>query len=141
MKVRRARFEELDGATLYAILRLRSEVFVVEQTCPYLDPDGRDPEAEHWWIDDAGVIASYLRVIPEADGVSRIGRVVTSPSNRGCGLATDLMRAVLDTVDPPWRLDAQTPLVGWYEQFGFVVSGAEYLEDGIPHTPMARAMR
>ena len=141
MSSRRARFDELDAVTLYAILRLRAEVFVVEQQCPYLDPDGRDDAAEHWWIEDQGAITAYLRVFPESDGMARIGRVVTAPHVRHNGLAGRLLGEVLEATDPPWRLDAQTPLVAWYERFGFTVSGQEFLEDAIAHTPMRRLSR
>ena len=142
MTLRRARFPTLDSSTLYAILRLRSEVFVVEQECAYLDPDGLDVEAEHWWIEDGdGAINAYLRAVPEADGHLRLGRVVTAPRSREQGLAAQLLAATLDATNPPWRLDAQSRLVGWYERFGFEVTGPEFLEDGIAHVPMKRLNR
>lgn len=141
MTARHARFAELDTGTLYAILKLRSEVFVVEQSCAYLDPDGHDVEAEHWWIERDGTVATYLRVLSDADGYTRIGRVVTAEPARRQGLAASLLQDVLNSTSPPWRLAAQTQLVPWYEQFGFGVCGAEFDEDGIGHTPMERATR
>lgn len=134
------RFAELTPTELYAILRLRAEVFVVEQNCAYLDPDGRDcePSARHVWIGepDRGMIA-YLRVLDDGDA-RRIGRVVTSPAARSAGHAALLMEHALSASAGPWVLDAQSYLVGWYRRFGFSADGAEYLEDGIPHTPMQR---
>jgi ElaA protein len=135
------RFAELTPADLYAILRLRAEVFVVEQECAYLDPDGRDcePTARHVWIADpgSGGVAAYLRVLDDGDA-RRIGRVVTNPAVRSAGHAARLMEHALATTAGPWVLDAQSYLVGWYERFGFSASGAEFLEDGIAHTPMHR---
>ncbi len=131
------RFAELSTTELYDILRLRSEVFVVEQECAYLDPDGLDvePGTRHVWIGTP--VAAYLRVL-EDDEARRIGRVVTRPTARSAGLAAQLMEHVLDRGDGPWVLDAQSHLTAWYERFGFAVAGGEYLEDGIAHTPMRR---
>jgi ElaA protein len=134
-------FGELDAATLYALLRLRAEVFVVEQACAYNDVDGRDLEASTrhvWWgSGESEVPLAYLRILRDADaGEWRIGRVVTSPEARHGGYATRLMQHALHSLDRPVVLDAQSYLVAWYASFGFVVSGAEYLDDGIPHTPM-----
>ncbi len=141
MNLRRATFAELDASTLYALLRLRTDVFVVEQACPYPELDGRDLEdgAGHWWFaDDAGPTA-YLRTLAEDDGATRIGRVVTRADARSQGQARRLVEAVLADGDGPWVADAQSHLVGWYEALGFEVTGPEYLEDDIPHTPLRRS--
>jgi ElaA protein len=137
------RFTELTPADLYAILRLRAEVFVVEQECAYLDLDGRDcePSTRHVWVTgptDNGVVA-YLRLLDDGDA-RRIGRVVTDRAARSAGQGAQLMEHVLAASTGPWVLDAQSHLVGWYERFGFSPTGAEYLEDGIAHTPMRRAV-
>jgi len=132
---------ELDPEVLYRILRLRSEVFVVEQQCVYLDQDGRDaePSARQLWIERDGKIAATLRLLTDAGGVRRIGRVATALSARGAGLAGELMeRAVELCAGAEIVLDAQSYLVDWYQRFGFEPSGPEYLEDGIPHVPMRR---
>lgn len=136
---------ELDPLTLYAILRLRAEVFVVEQSCAYLDPDGRDlePGCVQLWIDDddapAGSVIATARVLTETDGGRRIGRVCTTPAARRRGLGRALMQAALDRCgDAPVVLHAQSHLTDWYEQFGFESTGHEFLDDGIPHTEMAR---
>ena len=134
---------ELPAPALYGILRLRAEVFVVEQACAYLDPDGRDlePSARHLWIEhDDGTVVAALRILHDAGGVTSIGRVVTAPRHRSQGLASTLVRAALATTPTrPVRINAQSHLVDWYVRFGFGVDGAEFVEDGIPHTPMVVA--
>jgi len=137
--VRTAAFTELDPLTLYRLLQLRVEVFVVEQACAYPELDGRDlePSTVHAWIDDGGSPAAYLRILAEADGVVRISRVVTAIAHRGEGLAATLMRHALALTAPATvELHAQSYLTGWYQAQGFVVAGAEFLDDGIAHTPM-----
>ena len=131
------RFADLDAATLYGILQLRCDVFVIEQQCLYRDLDGRDTEIDawHYWIADAGEIVATLRLLGEGDG-SRIGRVATRPHVRGKGMAARLMRAALEDARRPVRLDAQAGMQGWYEQFGFVLSGREFDDAGIAHVPM-----
>lgn len=138
------RFDELTTTELYELLRLRGDVFVVEQTCPYPDLDGRDTEPgtmHHWIAGHAGepVIVAYLRTLAEPDGTTRIGRVVTAPSARGRGLAALLVEHVGTTTAGPITLDAQSYLADWYRHLGYEVDGAEFVEDGIPHVPMRRA--
>ena len=133
-------FDALDARTAYDVWRLRQQVFVVEQECPYPDLDGRDiePGTRHVLLRDGGALVGYARVLDDAD-VWRIGRVVLDPSARGRSLADPLMRTALDVcAGRDVVLDAQTPLVRWYSTFGFEVDGEEFLEDGIPHTPMRR---
>jgi ElaA protein len=115
------------------------DVFVVEQASPYPELDGADtvPGTLHVWVSDDTGPTAYLRVLGEPDGSLRIGRVCTRADARGRGLAAELMREALRRVrGRPVTLHAQTQLTGWYRQFGFVVSAPEYVEDGIPHTPM-----
>jgi ElaA protein len=128
---------------LYAILKLRVDVFVVEQACPYPELDGRDlePTTRHIWLAPPGHPdrpACYLRVLAEPDGMRRIGRVVTAPGQRGRSLAGHLLRWVLHVHPGPSVLDAQAHLQHWYERAGFDVAGPTFLEDGIPHVPMRR---
>jgi ElaA protein len=136
----------IDSLTLYAILRLRVDVFVVEQACPYPDLDGRDvePGTELMWAADGPDVVATLRLLRDADGVLRVGRVATAPVARSRGVASGLMEAALARcaeLDPAAAvvLDAQAHLAGWYARFGFDVAGAQFDEDGIPHVPMRRA--
>ena len=132
--------DEVPPRVLYRILQLRSQVFVVEQTCVFLDPDGRDLEAgcrQLWIDDDTGEVVAAARVLDDGDA-RRIGRIVTVEAARRQGLAAQLVEHALATYDGPWVLDSQAQLTSWYERFGFEVSGDEYLDDGIPHVPMRR---
>jgi ElaA protein len=138
-----ATFSELDAATLYALLRLRVDVFVVEQHCAYPDLDGRDaePDATHLWltVDGGTSPVACLRILTEPDGNARIGRVAVASSARGAGLARQLMEEALSRIGGrPCILDAQAHLVEFYRGLGFAVAGPEFLEDDIPHVPMRR---
>ena len=131
-------FTALDAPTAYAVWRLRQDVFVVEQGCPYPDLDGRDsePGTRHVLLRDDDALLGYARVLDDLD-TWRIGRVVLAPPVRGKGLADPLMRTAVQVAkDRDVLLDAQSPLAGWYSTFGFEVDGPEFLEDGIPHLPM-----
>ena len=133
---------DIAAGDLYAALRLRAEVFVVEQACVYLDPDGRDlePTTLHLWLRAPdGQLASYVRVLAEPGGGHRIGRVVTDPDHRGHRLTTRLIAEALDRCEGTVVLDAQSHLVVVYGRHGFVPDGTEFLDDGIPHTPMRLA--
>lgn len=140
-------FADLTPSELYAILRLRVDVFVVEQECPYPELDGRDlePATRHLWVPGDVThphgepsIAAYLRVLRDADAV-RIGRVVTHPGHRNNGIGAALFRAAVDA-HPGERIDidAQAHLADWYARFGFERTGDVFLEDGIPHVAMVR---
>jgi ElaA protein len=136
-----ARFTELAAPTLYALLRLRVDVFVVEQECPYPELDGRDiePDTVHLWLAEDTRPAAYLRIVTDPDGTLRIGRVCTAATARGRGLAARLVARALVTVgERPCVLDAQSYLVDFYRGFGFQPNGPEFVEDGIPHVPMRR---
>jgi len=140
-EVRVASFRDLDTTTLYAILQLRSDVFVVEQNCPYNDLDGRDlePGTRHVWLSRDDEILAYLRILDDG-GVERIGRVVTARAARGAGNARRLMDQALTVIgNRPSVLEAQAYLVRFYARYGYQQTGPEYLEDGIPHVPMAKA--
>jgi ElaA protein len=144
-RLRQARFAELTPFEVYGLCRLRVDVFVVEQQCPYPELDGRDlePATVHLWYergnDDGGSeVLATIRVLD--DGAARvIGRVATAAGARGQGLAAALVRRGIELCDgAPIHLGAQAYLEGWYEQFGFRRSGPGYIEDGIPHVPMRR---
>jgi ElaA protein len=148
--LRRCCGRDLDAATLYDLLTLRIEVFVVEQTCPYPDLDGSDllARTRHFWLEEkSGEVIATLRLIDEApiEGNPRgrrqfrIGRVCTRAAARGHGYATRLLQAALaDVGADPCALNAQTYLIDMYARHGFVVDGDEFCEDGIPHVPMRR---
>ena len=134
---------DLSPAQLYAILRLRQDVFVVEQNSIYCDVDGRDLEqgTRHFWLEADGSPdpLAYLRLLEEPDGTFRIGRVATARMARGRGFSRRLMQAALvDVGSTPCVLDAQTYVTDFYASFGFVPEGAEFIEDGIPHLRMRR---
>ncbi|MDQ7906547.1 GNAT family N-acetyltransferase [Phytohabitans sp. ZYX-F-186] len=141
MELHVAPFADLDARTLYELLRLRVDVFVVEQKCAYPELDGRDtePATRHVWLSRDGAPVAYLRILGDPGGVARIGRVVVTAAERGTGAASRLMAAALDEIGGrPSVLDAQAHLVRFYERYGYAVTGAEFLDDGIPHVPMAR---
>ncbi len=142
--LRTARFDELTPAELYGLLRLRVDVFVVEQACPYPELDGRDAEpgtVHLWFADDEGRVLATIRVLENGEDRS-IGRVATAASARSRGLSARLIRRGIELCDGRTvDIGAQAYLEGWYERFGFRRSGPDYLEDGIPHLPMRRAGR
>ena len=132
----------MDPIVLYKILQLRTDVFVVEQNCPYPELDGRDlePDCELIWVTVDDEIAGTTRILQEADAL-RIGRVVVAPNHRGTGLARELFAATLQRCkqidsDSKIVLDAQAPLQGWYRSFGFKPVSDVFMEDGIPHITM-----
>jgi ElaA protein len=139
-ELRVASFRDLDVATLYAILKLRSDVFVVEQNCAYGDLDGRDaePGTRHVWLARGDDLLGYLRILEDPDA-ERIGRVVVAPAERGRGLAARLLAHALTVVgNRPSVVAAQSRLAGYYARYGFAPAGPEFLEDGIAHVPMRR---
>ena len=145
MRIVTSDLDGLDTRTAYDVWRLRQQVFVVEQDCPYPDLDGRDlePTTRHVVLldedDDDPVVVGTLRVLDDGDW-ARIGRVVVAPSARGRGLAALLMDEAMGLCgDREVRLDAQTGLTAFYEGYGFAVTGPEFDEDGVMHVPMARA--
>ncbi|OBH97432.1 GNAT family N-acetyltransferase [Mycobacterium sp. E2733] len=146
--LRRSWAKDLDAQTLYALLKLRVEVFVVEQACPYPELDGRDllAETRHFWLETPdGEVICTLRLMEEHAGgqkAFRIGRLCTKRSARGQGHTTRLLRAALAEVgDYPCRIDAQTYLSDMYAQHGFVRAGDDFVDDGIPHVPMVKPPR
>ncbi|MGL5041456.1 MAG: GNAT family N-acetyltransferase [Aeromonas sp.] len=133
---------------LYALLALRAEVFVVEQTCPFQDLDGRDRLSGVWHLlgYQGRHLAAYARVmapgIGDETGVA-IGRVVTSPLARGIGIGHQLIEEAVKAGMAHWPansiwLGAQAHLQGFYGQHGFIAEGEGYLEDDIPHIGMRK---
>ncbi|AZD04970.1 GNAT family N-acetyltransferase [Pseudomonas chlororaphis] len=139
---------DLGKEQLYAILQLRTEVFVVEQKCAYQEVDGQDLEGDtcHLMAWDDDQLVAYLRLLdPTSQGGDVvIGRVVIAPQARGKGLGHELMEHALKQAQKHWPhtpiyLSAQAHLQGYYGRYGFNVVGEEYLEDDIPHIGMRRA--
>jgi ElaA protein len=137
------KFNELTTAELYAILQLRSEVFVMEQQCLYMDMDYKDQKSFHLMIYQDGKLAAYTRLLPA--GVSfeevSIGRVVVSPAFRGKGLGRPLMlQSIAGCYElfgkQPIRIGAQYYLKDFYHSLGFKQQSEVYLEDDIEHIEM-----
>ena len=136
-------FETLSTAALYDLLRLRAEVFVLEQACAFQDVDGLDPRAMHLMGHAEGSLVAYARCFPA--GVcfveASIGRVVTRGTARGGGLGHRLIARAIQAVSDSWgvqaiRIGAQAHLKHFYESHGFSDVGKPYLEDGIDHIEM-----
>ncbi len=135
------KFEELSIDELYELLKIRVNVFVVEQKCPYPEVDDRDKHAYHVYIQEGGEVKAYLRVLEAGvsfDEVS-IGRVLTT--ERGKGYANILLKEGINVAREKLKADkikieAQTYAKSMYEKFGFKVVSDEFLEDGIPHVQM-----
>lgn len=143
MKLICKHFNDLTAKELYEILRLRVDVFVVEQKCSYSEVDGKDLDAWHLWFEDEDGIAGYLRLL--APGVSfkeaSIGRVIAK--KRRCGIGSKLMQAGIEKMkeiygDTDIRIEAQVYAREFYEKAGFVKVSEEFLDDGIPHIEMLR---
>ncbi len=130
---------------LYVLLKLRVDVFVVEQNCPYPELDGKDDQALHLMLKRGGEIIAAARIFPPHDDVpAKIGRVVVSPAHRGERLGGALMQEALKTCHSrfpgaPVFLSAQSHLQRFYGSFGFKPVSGEYVEDGIPHVDMLKA--
>ncbi|GGN01636.1 ElaA protein [Dyadobacter beijingensis] len=138
-------FEELTNAELYGILRLRSEIFVLEQKCCFLDMDNKDQRCLHAAGYRDGQLMAYARIVPP--GLSyeypSIGRIVVSGLGRGSGYGIELLNVSIAKLEEMYgkvaiRIGAQLYLKRFYESFGFRQSGDIYLEDGIEHIEMTR---
>lgn len=145
-KIFTSHWDEIDGLTpraLYAMLKLRVDVFVVEQNCPYPEIDGKDYDAFHLRVLDGEELAASLRVLPpeQAGKPVKIGRVVVAPDYRGYKLGQRIMQEAVAFAQDRFpgiaiELGGQSHLQKFYGSFGFVAISDEYLEDGIPHVDM-----
>lgn len=139
-------FESLPSLILYDLLRLRSEVFVVEQNCVFQDIDRQDMDAHHLLgYNEAGTLAAYARLFDAGKCYEEasIGRVIVAQPFRKYGLGRELMRQALSWSDSLFgartnRIGAQQHLERFYNGFGYEQCGSMYVEDGIPHIPMRR---
>lgn len=138
-------FEELTPHQLYQLLRLRSEVFVVEQQCIFLDMDNKDQKCYHLLGWKGELLAASTRLVPPGISYTEmsIGRVVSSPLVRGTGIGRELMEVSVKACYELWgnapiRIGAQCYLEKFYQSLGFEPEGEIYLEDGIPHIEMVK---
>ena len=138
-------FGELSPHQLYAILQLRTDVFVMEQECAYQDMDGCDQQALHVTATRDTELLCYARLLPPGIKYQSpsVGRVITQQSIRGAGFGKLLMSKVLDYCQHHWpdqavTISAQQHLETFYCELGFVTESKPYLEDGIPHIQMRR---
>lgn len=138
-------FDEFTVPELYAVLKARIDVFVVEQNCPYPDLDGYDQKAVHIWAEEDGEVLASCRIFDQGikyDEAS-IGRVLTTEKARGKNLGRQLIAYAITTIENRFRtseirISAQDYLLRFYGGFGFEDTGKKYLEDDIPHTEMFR---
>lgn len=137
--------DDLPARDLYALMKLRVDVFVVEQACPYPELDGKDVHALHLRLLADGEVLAAARILkPEGeDKPVKIGRVVVSPAHRGKRLGDSVMQEAIREAERlypgrPIALSAQSHLERFYRSLGFLPVSDEYLEDGIPHVDMLR---
>ena len=137
------KMSEMTALEWHRVLALRAEVFVVEQNCAYQDPDGKDVVSYHILMESGEELVAYARLLPP--GVSypeaSIGRVVSSPRVRGLGWGRALMEVAIAQTNKQFGtneicISAQSYLLKFYQDLGFVAEGEEYLEDDIPHFKM-----
>ncbi|EJO5347794.1 GNAT family N-acetyltransferase [Clostridium botulinum] len=143
MEWKMRKFNELSTEEIYEILRIRNQIFIVEQKCPYEDCDGKDKNAYHLFCMDKGKIISYLRILEKGvsyDEIS-IGRVLVNENYRGTGLAKKSISKAIDFIEnnlneKSIKIQAQHYLLDFYKSFGFKPISEVYLEDNIPHIDM-----
>ena len=141
------KFQELSPYELYEIIRLRVEVFVVEQNCVYQDLDNKDLHAHHLMLFlESGELAAHTRILPSKISYPEypsIGRVVSDLKFRSQGFGRRVMEESLHQMEKLFpgqaiKISAQSYLLNFYSDFGFTPVGEEYMEDNIPHTAMIR---
>lgn len=140
-------FKELSVEALYAILKARQAVFIVEQNCVFLDADDLDQHCWHVmaWEEEGHTLLAYARLVPPGIKYDEpsIGRVISTSQGRGQGFGKELMKRAVQKAEelyPGWaiRIGAQQYLERFYRSFGFQSVSKPYIEDGIPHVEMLR---
>jgi ElaA protein len=138
-------FKELSVGELYQLLRLRSEVFVVEQNCIYQDIDGKDYKALHLIGTYEDTIVAYARLFDSGDYFENasVGRVIIAANFRDRKWGHELIKAAIKGIETHFNatkitISAQSHLKNFYESNGFMQTSDIYLEDGIPHIEMLR---
>lgn len=146
MEVQVKRFDELSITELYQLLKLRCDIFVVEQECPYPDIDDKDQKALHVLGTNNGVLVAYTRMFDAGDYFEQpsIGRVAVHQEHRKFGYGHQIIDASIEVVynrfgEQPIKISAQTYLQKFYESHGFEKTSEEYLEDDIPHIDMVKS--
>ncbi len=143
MEIKIKKFNELTTEELYKILRVRNEVFVVEQTCIYQDCDNKDYNSYHLYVEEGNEVVGYLRIVNK--GISydemSIGRVLVKENYRNKGLSRKIMLEAIKFIEEKLnfteiRISGQVYIKGFYESLGFKQVSEEYLEDDIPHVEM-----
>ncbi|NLC83953.1 MAG: GNAT family N-acetyltransferase [Ruminococcaceae bacterium] len=139
------KFADLSTEEIYGIIKLRIEVFIIEQNCIYQDCDGRDQAALHLFVQADDRIVAYLRILPKGSFYEEIciGRLVVQKDYRGQGLARELMLKAISFIESDLReneikIQAQVYLTEFYKSLGFVQVSEEYLEDNLPHIDMLK---
>ncbi|WP_346920710.1 GNAT family N-acetyltransferase [Clostridium sp. UBA7339] len=143
MEIKIKKFNELTTEELYKILRVRNEVFVVEQTCIYQDGDNKDYNSYHLYVEEGNEVVGYLRIVNKGisyDEIS-IGRVLVKETHRNKGLSRKIMLEAIKFIEEKLnsteiRLSGQVYIKGFYGSLGFKQVSEEYLEDDIPHVEM-----
>jgi ElaA protein len=138
------KFDDLSAGELYDIMRLRQEVFVVEQDCAYLDADGHDKNGVHLLHYEDERLVAYARILPMGISYSEyasIGRIVVAKEYRGKGLGAAITTKAVEISNElfggaPIKISAQCYILDMYSKLGFDAVGESYLEDGIPHQAM-----
>jgi ElaA protein len=141
-------FQNIPAGDLYSILKLRQDVFIIEQDCIYEDIDGFDQQSMHLLMKQDDILAGYSRIVPASakyDEVS-IGRIVVNPQFRGLGYGKEIVKKSLEWINQssdapnplPVRIEAQAHLQQFYTNLGFEAAGDIYILDGIPHLEMLK---
>ena len=136
-------YNNLSTNELYRILKIRQEVFIIEQNCNYLDADNIDQHSHHLiGLVDNEIIA-YMRIVKPSYVYKELsfGRILVKKQYRGEGIGRQLMKKAIDIFGPQYNvivMSAQLYLIDFYQDFDFIVHGEQYLEDNIPHIKMVR---
>lgn len=136
-------FSELSAREVYEILKLRQEIFIMEQACLYQDIDGIDVESHHVLAQVGEILIAYARIIPHADSdIVKLGRIIVHPDHRGMALGKTLVEYTIQEAQKLFgarhiHISAQTYLKRFYESLGFRSIGSTYDLDGISHIDMA----
>ncbi len=135
-------FSDLTPSELYQILKLRQDIFIIEQDCIYDDIDNIDPFCTHLCLMEENMLAGYARIVPAGKKFEypSIGRIVVPTIKRGKGYGRKLIRKALDYLRSQNAnkviIEAQSHLKTFYESEGFIAEGSDYDVDGIPHIKM-----